>query len=316
MSLKIIRNDLLKVKAEALVNPSDSLLSGSGSIDYRIHEACGDELEDELSKYKELDVTNLVITKSYNLDTCDYIIHVSGPTYIDGKHNELEQLRTTYRNVLEVSKSSKFESIAIPLISSGTFGFPKKEAYLIAIEEINSFLIENDMKVYLVVYDDESFSISKKLSDDVKSYIEKTLEPEINYKSISINDDLNCNYCVSYDSTPIFELDESFSEALLRIIDDKGLKDSDVYKKAGIDRKLFSKIRKTSYVPSKKTALAFCIALELDLEETNDLLKKAGLALSHAKYFDVIIEYFIVNKHYDFFDINAALLKYDQQLLI
>lgn len=330
MPLRIIRDDILKVKASAIVNPSDTLLSGSGSIDFRIHDICKDALKLELQKYKYINTSDVILTKSYALDNCDYIIHVAGPIYSDGKHNEFDLLRKAYKNILNIALENNIKDIAIPLISSGTFNFPKKDAFNIAVEEINDFIADNDIDVTLVVYDDESFSISKQLNEDVKDYINKKLnkpkrtrrkKPEISLtlcdNSITHKYEENKSYSfVCQESKPIFELDESFSESLLRIIDEKGLKDADVYKKAGIDRKLFSTIRsKKDYHPSKKTAVSLCIALNLNLKQTNDLLKKAGMTLSNSNLFDVIIEYFIKNKIYDIYEINSVLLDNDQPLI-
>ena len=326
MPLKIIRDDLLNIKCEAIVNPTDTFLSGSGGIDKRVHKACGSLLKLELEKTYSLEVSKAIITKSYNLKTCKYIIHTVGPIYVDGNNDEFNKLRECYKNILDIAKKNKFKSIAIPLISTGTYNFPKKEAYLIALEEINNFLIDNDLKIYLVIYDNESFSISKKLSNDVKAYIDDNYVIEHrSYRSRAkgcidtfLNNDDFGTYAagIFVEDEISFKLDESFSDAILRIIREKDLNEVDIYKKAGIDRKLFSKLRSNkNYVPSKKTAISLCIALKLDLEETNEILKKAGLALSHSNLFDVIIEYFIKNNNYDLYDINVVLLENDQELL-
>lgn len=113
----------------------------------------------------------------------------------------------------------------------------------------------------------------------------------------------------------IRNLGEPFSATLMRIIDEKGMKDSDVYKRANIDRRTFSKIRNPDYHPSKRTTLALAVGLELDLDETNEFLKCAGFALSQNRKFDVIVQFFIVNKRYNILEINSVLYDHDQQLL-
>ena len=137
-------------------------------------------------------------------------------------------------------------------------------------------------------------------------------------KAESFRESLSYNEMCSYEQEErdiIIKLDESFSDTVLKLIDEKGLKDSDVYNSINMDRRLFSKMRSKSYSPSKQTAVSLCIALKLNLEESNDLLKKAGYTLSHSNMADVIIEYFIKNQIYDIYTIDEALLHYDQKPL-
>ena len=216
------------------------------------------------------------------------------------------------------------------MISTGSYGFPKPLALQIAVREISSFLMENEMQVYLVVFEKQSFELSEKLFKSVSSYIDE------NYVSEKINAEYKMSNLRSYEllfeasDTPRYgticnnpnldgmleNLDKGFSETLLALIDRTGKKDSEIYKRANVDRKLFSKIRNNvNYKPSKTTAIAFAIALELNMDETNDLLSKAGFALSQSSKFDVIVRYFIENKKYDIFELNSVLFDFDQPLI-
>lgn len=335
MPLQIIRQDITKMEVDAIVNAANSSLLGGGGVDGCIHRAAGPELLKECEQLGGCNTGDAKITKAYKLP-CKYVIHAVGPRYKDGKHNEEKLLRSCYSTALKLAKENKYESIAFPLISSGIYGYPKAEALKVAIDEISEFLLENDMTVYIVIFDKSAYRISEKLFADIEEYIDDNyvdkhalLYPEMRrmnmpndkierYASISMSADA-CLEEVSYKASLediIDQIDESFAEMLLRKIDEKGMKDSECYKKANIDRKLFSKIRgDMSYKPSKPTALAFAIALELSLEETKDLLMKAGFAISHSNKFDLIIEYFISNGNYNIFEINEALFAFDQNLL-
>ena len=211
------------------------------------------------------------------------------------------------------------------------------------------------MVVTIVLFGKETISINKEKVNDLKEYIDdnymqlqkhniqrdrfggvisgnvlsnkfigrvnsdekiKNIAKEKNYK---IENNINLDFENAYYSEISLEdriknIDASFSESLFKIIDSKKLKDVDVYNKANMDRKLFSKIRSGKH-PSKITAIALCIALELNIKETDNLLKKAGYALSDSEYFDIIIKYHIKNKIYDVTEINKSLFNYDQQLL-
>ncbi len=335
MPLQIIRQDITKMQVDAIVNAANSSLLGGGGVDGCIHRAAGPELLKECEQLGGCNTGDAKITKAYKLP-CKYVIHAVGPRYKDGKNNGEKLLRSCYSTSLNLAKENKCETVAFPLISSGIYGYPKAEALKVARDEISEFLLENDMTVYIVIFDKNAYKISEKLFADIEEYIDDNyvdehalLYPEM--RRMNRPDD-EIEYCasipmradacleeVSYKASLediIDQIDESFAEMLLRKIDEKGMKDSECYKKANIDRKLFSKIRSDmNYKPSKPTALAFAIALELSLEETKDMLMKAGFALSHSNKFDLIIEYFISNGNYNIFEINEALFAFDQNLL-
>lgn len=327
MPLQIVRNDITKMKVDAIVNAANTSLLGGGGVDGAIHRAAGPKLLAECRKLNGCPTGDAKMTKGYRLKA-KYIIHTVGPIYRDGHHQEEKLLRSCYQKSLALALEKDCDSIAFPLISAGAYGYPKDQALQIAIEEISHFLLEHDMMVYLVIFDLKAFQISAKLFAHIQSYID-------DHYVISHSDavsSLRRNRKALLDESPVMEgpvyyealnledalkqIDESFSEMLMRKIDEAGMKDSECYKKANVDRKLFSKIRShKNYKPSKKTVLAFAIALELPLDETNDMLKKAGYALSHSNKFDIIVEYFIIHKHYDIYEINEALFAFDQPLL-
>ena len=329
MPFIIVRNDITKMKVDAIVNAANTQLQMGGGVCGAIFEAAGaKQLQAACDKLAPINTGEAVITPGFNLPA-KYIIHTAGPVYHDGKYGEEKQLRDCYINSLKLAAENKCESIAFPLISSGIYGYPKDEALQVASSAIRDFLDENDLAVYLVVFDKEAFSASLKLMGEVESYIDEHYEEKRrHYQSrrlLSV-ERLTLEEPAAYEAKPmvaaaglddlISNLDEPFSKTLLRLIDAKGKTDVEVYKRANLDRKLFSKIRTgISYTPSKRTAIALAIALELNLNETEDLLRRAGYSLSHSNKFDVIIEYFIINKKYDIFEINELLFQYDQPLL-
>lgn len=338
MPLKIVRNDITKIECDAIVNAANSSLLGGGGVDGAIHKAAGKGLLLECMKLGGCKTGQAKITKGYNLP-CKYVIHTVGPQWQGGHNGEKELLESCYKNSLALAKENNCESVAFPLISSGIYGYPKDEALHIAIDIITAFLALNDMLVYIVVFDKSAYRISEKLFADITSFIDDNYvdahfeynrtyrnnlgESEVLQKSITISD--TCAPTASFPDFSANELsleqavnniDESFSQMLLRKIDEKGMTDSECYKKANIDRKLFSKIRSDiNYKPSKPTAIAFAVALELSLDETEELLMKAGFALSHSNKFDIIVEYFISKGNYNVFEINEALFAFDQNLL-
>ncbi len=312
MPLFIVRNDICKMKVDAIVNAANNSLLGGGGVDGMIHQAAGPNLLLECKTLGGCATGDVKITGAYDLP-CHYIIHTVGPKYIDGHHDEERLLRSCYRRALEIALEKELDSIAFPLISSGIYGYPKAEAFKIAIDEISGFLKDHDLIVYLVIYDHDTYVISTKLYSDIKAYIDdnyvnKHIDKRLRYTSFLLKE-------ASLDDV-LANIDESFADMLFRKIDEAGISDSECYKRANIDRKLFSKIRSSKdYHPSKSTVLALAIALRLSLDETKEILRKAGFALSHSYKFDLIIEYFIKNQIYDIYKINEALFTFDQKLL-
>lgn len=335
MPLKIIRNDITKLKVDAVVNPTNSIMKPDGGVDLAIHVAAGKKLAEKCCRLGACKTGEAKLTQGYDLNA-KYIIHTVGPVWNGGADDEEKLLSLCYKSCLSLAKNKKISTIAFPLISSGVYGFPRDKALRIAVNEITVFLLENDITVYIVLYDRETFDIGSKLFSDIKEYIDDTYVKKFEIpraRRIFSNNDISCTSMpapsMEYKTDPSFaapsaknlhklleNLDESFSQMLLRMIDEKGMTDVECYKKANIDRKLFSKIRSDkNYRPKKVTAIAFAISLELDLYQTKSLLEKAGYALSHSNKFDIIIEYFIINKNYNIFEINEALFAFDQVLL-
>ena len=326
---------------DAIVNAAKESLLGGGGVDGCIHRAAGPELLVECRTLGGCKTGDANITKAYRLP-CKYVIHTVGPVWNGGQYGEKEKLVSCYRASLTLAKEHKCETVAFPLISSGIYGYPKDQALRVAVDTIGEFLMENDMTVYIVIFDRAAYQISGKLFADIAEYIDDHYVDahtdscrerlrrlnRLESKASKVCEDAALGFMAapcapmsmsvtsgSLDNV-LDELDAGFSETLLKLIDRTGKKDSEIYKKANVDRKLFSKIRNNpDYKPSKTTAIAFAIALELDLEETKDFIARAGFALSRSSKFDVIIEYFIKQKNYDVFAINEALFAFDQSLL-
>jgi O-acetyl-ADP-ribose deacetylase (regulator of RNase III) len=335
MPLEIIRNDITKVHVDAIVNAANSSLLGGGGVDGAIHQAAGPELLAACRTLGGCKVGQAKITKGYRLPA-KYVIHTVGPVWNDGKSDEEKLLADCYKNSLALAKDYKLESIAFPLISSGAFGYPKDKALKTAISVIGDFLLSNEMTVFLVVYDKAAFTLSEKLFSSITQYIDdKYIEERPSNRRDRTEEihQLRESYLEFHElfsveapapvkkrkrslNDVVKHMDETFSQMLLRLIDEKDMTDAETYKKANIDRKLFSKIRNDiNYKPSKPTAIALAIAMRLSLDETKDLLLRAGFALSHSSKFDIIIEYFIEDENYNIFEVNEALFAFDQNLL-
>lgn len=329
MPIEIVRNDITRMHVDAIVNAANNRLANGGGVCGAIHRAAGPELLDECMTLGGCATGDAKITRGYRLP-CKYVIHTVGPVWQGGGHGERELLTACYRRSLQLARAHGCKSVAFPLISAGIFGYPKDRALRVASDAIRDFLLEEDddgdLLVYLVVFDRASFQISGKLYAGIAEYINdhyadahddagrRMLQKE---RSFDPRESIVADCCAPRAASPLEDalgrIDESFSEMVLRKIDEKGMTDPECYKKANLDRKLFSKLRKdANYKPKKRTALALAIGLELSLPETRELLMKAGFALSRSDKADIIVEYFIQNRQYDIFEINAALYSFDQ----
>lgn len=331
MPFRIIRNDITKVKADAIVNTANPKpVIGSGT-DSAVYAAAGkDQLLEARKKIGPITRGEAAWTEGFALKA-KYIIHTVGPVWKGGDHGERDTLRSCYKRSLAIADELKCKSIAFPLLASGNNGFPKEDALQIALSEITGFLLSHDMLVTIVVFDSKALAISKELLGEIDQYISdhavfllKEEEYKFNkgegrnrwrreeelFSSISIDS------AVSEDdlSRVVGNAGKTFQQKLFELIDASGMDDVTFYRKANLDRKLFSAIRcKVDYRPKKETVLALALALELDLDSLKDLLGRAGMALSPSIISDVIMEYFFSKKNYDLGEINSTLARYGQK---
>lgn len=340
MPLTIIRDDITKMKTDAIVNAANATLQMGVGVCKAVFMAAGAEnLQAACNELRPIRIGEAVITSGFNLPA-RYIIHTAGPNYNYGKYTAAVLLYDCYMNSLKLAVENQCRSIAFPLIASGDKDYPKEDALEVSIRAIRDFLQfdDNDMDVYLVVFDKASFAISRRLLGDVQSFIDENyVDEHLNLsRSYELSDvkhavlkqkifqsevpkdfkSSKLDYAAKSLDNLADSLEKPFAQILIHLISTKGKTDTEIYKRANMDRRLFSKIKKgKGYMPSKRTIITLAIALELTLDETEDLLRQAGFAFSPSQIFDVIIGYFIVNGKYDIFEINEVLFHYDQSLL-
>ena len=359
MPFELVRNDITKMRVDAIVNAANGTLLGGGGVDGAIHRAAGPELLAECRTLGGCRTGEAKITRGYNLPA-KYVIHTVGPVWQGGHHGEAELLAACYRHSLALAAAYGCETVAFPLISAGTYGYPKAEAMGIARDEIVRFLdTHDDMTVILVLFGRTSFLTGKELFRDVREYIDDVYadahvqqnvesqrrqlwqldriralryEEELRAKQMAPQEaaaeSVPADFCATVvEPAPnsgaapdlkemLKRTDEGFSQTLLRLIDERGMTDAQCYKRANVDRKLFSKIRSNpAYKPSKATVFAFAVALRLSLPEAEDLLRRAGFAFTHSSKFDIVVEYFLLIRRYDILEINEVLFDLDLPLL-
>lgn len=340
MPFLLVRNDIVHMPVDVIVNAANSGLKMGGGVCGSIFNAAGvDALTEACDRIGFCQTGDVAITPAFQLPS-KWIIHAVGPVWQGGKSGEAVHLADCYRKAMDLALLQGAKSIAFPLISTGIYGYPKAEALSIATETITTALLEQELMVYLVVFDQEALALSESWASSIAQYIDnhyvdklkakdmdRVLEPhDFNTYQAScptMDYDISDSFATTVArskrkaiSQALEQLDAPFATRLIQLIDDRGYSDVEVYKRANIDRKLFSKLRNNpQYMPSKTTAIAFAIALRLNLEDTNDLLSRAGYTLSNSSKFDTIIRYFIENGNYSIYQINEALFAFDQVLL-
>lgn len=367
MPFKIVRNDITKMRVDVIVNTANEAPQYSRGVDTAVYHAAGEEeLLAERKKIGWMKEGDVAITPGFKLPA-KYIIHAVSPCYIDGTFGEEDLLRGCYRKSLQLAYENKCESIAFPLISTGSFGYPKEEGMRIALDEINAFLMKHEMLIYLVVFDTAATKLGLSLYPNLEAYIDQNyvcdkreeeygdrhfgsvVEGKPGYDAYKIErervekavnrpvEDLD-KCCVRKETVcmqaPLFDyrnmddeayenfleenesalkermkhLSDTFQQYLLYLIDEKGLSPAEVYKRAIITKQLFSKIKvNPNYHPDKATAMRLCIGAKLNIDETKDLLGRAGYALSPCDKRDIIFSFFIENHVYDMIEIDIAL---------
>lgn len=325
MPFQLLRKNIISISVDAIVNPTDSYYSHTGGVDKQIHEAAGSELYEECKKLGELTVSDAKLTSAFNMANTQYVIHTCGPRYQDGKHNENELLYNCYRNCLEIAKEKRFESIAFPLISSGTFGFPKGEALKIATKAIVDCTKNCEINVYLLVYDNDAFDTSKKLFKSVKDYLIKEpvsapnryVEPTLGFVVCDKEKAYKDIKCCEKDFRKMkYEEDVPFHIYLQKIAKEKNMQYPDIYGSVNMDRKLWNNIinGKKKGIIRKETAVSIALGLKLNLKETKELVERSGNSFGYS-IFDKIITAAIMQGEYRWYEINEVLMLYDQPTL-
>ena len=368
MPFKIVRNDITKMNTEAIVNTANDYPTVGTGCDHAVYMAAGYE---ELLAYRRerigfVKAGDAFVTPGFHLPA-KYIIHAVSPVYIDGKHEEEMLLRSCYRKSLALAAEYGIRSIAFPLISTGGFGYPKEEGMRIAVDEIHAFLLNSDMQIYLVVFDEKATKMGRNLYPDLEAYIDlnyvqerreeeygdaaplplAAAKPSAGKKSEKpgfqqsifqkpkaskdeASDISEAEYieeaCLFDEKEALFDEDaaieemerklaermahmsDTFPQYLLYLISEKGMENAEVYKRAIVDKKVFSKIKNNpEYHPQKLTALCLCIGAKLNLDESKELLARAGYALSPCDKTDIIFSYFIEHGIYDMIEIDIQL---------
>lgn len=348
MPLKIIRNDVTKVAADAIVNTANPLpLIGAGT-DTAIHEAAGPALLDARKQIGRIEVGDSAATPAFGLPA-KYVLHTVSPSWNGGLDHETELLRNAYDAALRLADRLHCRSVAFPLMAAGSYGFPLDVALSVAMQAFTDFLMDHEITIYLVLFNGKAFGLAGSLFDDLKSYIDDNYVEAQNKKEYRFSlprrrraestlflgnaaptaskadeapeeaaakeaADFSYAQMMAPMAAPgglkeyLAQSETTFSEHLRDLLVERDGKDSEVYKRAEVSKQLFSKILSNkNYQPTKSTAIQLAIGLQLDLDQTQKLLDKAGYSLTRSSKADLVVQYYIEKRIYNVTFINAAL---------
>ena len=381
MPFQIIRNDITRVKADAIVNTANPNVAIGSGVDTAIYNAAGrDRLFAERAKIGPIERGDVAITRAFNLDA-KYIIHAVGCRWEGGDKKEAELLRQCYDKSLALAAKKRCKSIAFPVMATGCYGFPQKIGMEIAVDSFTRFLEEHDMEIYLVVFDKGTVKVSGELGEEVRSFIDdeyvsdafvdeysdKGAPEGLANASVYLETVEEADYSVADDSLPdtsepsVWHLNsarrrsedipemtvgaapmaggflhgaasprtkmkalksdslddvlkdiytDTCEKHLQQLINKKGLKNSEVYAAANINKQYFSKLLKGKVKPSKEKVLALAVGLHLNMDETVDFLGLAGYAISPISQTDAVVKYFIEHENYNVIKIDMVLFDY------
>jgi len=321
MAIKYVRADITTLKVDAIVNSANPLPVIGAGCDSAIYKAVGEQrLLSQRKKIGSIDVGDAAATSGFDL--CRIIIHTVGPNWIDGEHGEFEALRSCYRKSLDLAYREQCRSVAFPLICTGVYGFPKDEALNIAVSEINDFLMKhNSMEVIICIFDEDSFVLSGRIADNVEEFINREKATR------QLQEEYGSGYEYVIDrarqsklakpskkkpSVQKYEISDdhsSFAQKLKYYADLSKEKPSDIYKRAWLPRRTYSRIVSGNYSPRKDTVIALCLALKLNVQQSVDLLSRNSMTFNPSDEADRFILINIEKKTYDLEKINEGLVK-------
>ena len=339
MSFRIAYADITQLKADAIVNPTDQYYSGGGGVDWLLNTICGPELRKATRKLPRLHLGEAKATPGFNLP-CKYIIHTSGPRWRDSHYLEVSLLGSCYRNSIQLAYSLGCRSIAFPLISSRGKHFPKEQALTTAINAIMESMDEYpDMEIILTIYGKWTETMPVDFFNSLTDYVNDMYEPEDFeepephvYKCKEVHqtpNDIVCCKEAPIESSLIrdlidkptqknldrFQVDEPFSEMLTRLINKNHAQTKDITDEIGISSAAVSLFRNGKKHPAKMTVFAFAIFFKLSIEETEEMLMKAGYAINPSSIQDIVVSSLIREGIYDRSIIDELLDDLDLQPL-